>query len=201
MSRIVVLIASHINDNSRIKLLKRAINSVNNNKRKPDAIYLSISSDVGDVSDFNNVTIIHHNKRKLQFEHLKFLTKYVKDDDIVCFLDDDDYYDRKKLDIVHKHMLGKDKDFILCHKYRAVNNGKYDENISEFWRLNMFGYLFKDWFYNTSKYCDLSFDHIIREYRGLTDLIFSVSLFDKCDFIDDVLIYHDVTVRLRSYHM
>jgi hypothetical protein len=65
MPRIIVLIASHINDISRIKLLKRAIDSVNNNKRKPDAIYLSISSDVGDVPEFNNTTMIRHKKRKL----------------------------------------------------------------------------------------------------------------------------------------
>ena len=97
-------------------------------------------------------------------------------------------------------MIGKDRDFILCHKYHAVNNEQYDENIGEFWRLNMFGFLFKDWFINTDKYCDLTFDYIIRELRGLTDLMFSVSLFDRCNFIDDVLVYHDVTVRPKSYH-
>lgn len=40
-------------------------------------------------------------------------------------------------------MIDKDRNFILCHKYHAVNNEQYDENIREFWRLNMFGFYLK----------------------------------------------------------
>ena len=122
-------------------------------------------------------------------------------------------HDKWKLEIVYNNFNTSDKDFILCHRHITVgerdpNTHNYwiEKNLIEFWRLNMYGYLYKDWFVNTHKYVGNSatFQEVIDKFQGWTDAIFSSSLYKKFNFIEDELIYHTLKNNYntsRSYHI
>lgn len=199
---IKVLIASHLNTEDRVKTLEYAINSVLNNTVKPDHIYVSYSGlEYEKHTDEPLVTIIRQLVQLQQFEHYKFLTKYVDSNDIICFLDDDDLYTNDKIAVVKKEMTDDVK--VLKHKFYKFGyfSSFKDEPISsineihcrtetaggdEYWTLCIRGQLFKDWF--ISRNFGLTFDEIIAKYGGLTDLVF-VQSFPVYKEISDTLVY------------
>lgn len=107
--RVVILIASHIKVQNRVKTLQYALKSIQNNTRHPDIVYISYSCEDNLNIDENKwsqeLTGIKHKFIKqpsqvYQFEHFKKLCEYVNDDDIIMFLDDDDLYYPEKLKLV-----------------------------------------------------------------------------------------------------
>ena len=85
------LIASHLDSEERLILLKRAINSV---RKYVDKIILSVSLEISarKLQIENIDTIFQHEKSKTQFEHLRYITLNINipDETQIIFLDDDD---------------------------------------------------------------------------------------------------------------
>ena len=105
-----VFIASHINYHNQLKLLEKAILSVKNqdyNNENID-IWLSISfSNIEYENNFNEMDISNNcfkcfkqDKQMYQLEHLRYLNEqsYKKYKyEWICFLDDDDEYDKSRI--------------------------------------------------------------------------------------------------------
>ncbi len=129
--RLVLLIAIHNFYEEHKKLIKYALQSVANQIRKPDHVYISYSGLINDqnVSEWNEILkeinhdIYGHQEKKMQFEHYSFLSKKLYDNDIISFMDDDDLLDSKKFEWLHKEVEYCSRDFgiycglIICHKH------------------------------------------------------------------------------------
>lgn len=95
-----VWIASHIHSWSRYKWLKEAIMSIEN-QSTPTKLFLSWSKEsfiTADIEDFLiNLNLVYsikfHPTRKRQFDHIRYISEHVTDDNTyIFFCDDDDYY-------------------------------------------------------------------------------------------------------------
>lgn len=220
--RVVVLIASHLNTHERHETIKYALESVRDGTRKPDHVYISCSyqDQVPDILAWSGIlayidhTILIQNKRLLQFEHYNILSKRVQDDDIICFLDDDDLYHPNKIQKVHTHFSLFPNTQVIHHRWcifgflepalttKSVKQIKDTQlgSVEEYWSKSVKGWLFKDWFINTGQYTEgLTFEQIIERYKGLTDTVFTVSLPQSVLFTLDVLMYMRKEAISRDY--
>lgn len=109
MSKVCVLIPSHLYYQGQIELLDRCLYSILDNTCKPD-IYVSVSfenssfkNQFGDkiLKKYNldNVRFKLQKNKKFQMEHLHILSNFVDDYELVMFCDDDDTYDKKRIEI------------------------------------------------------------------------------------------------------
>lgn len=93
--RLVLAIASHIRSEEQLTLMKYALQSIANCSIKPDHVYVSwsglIDIDLEEIIQGYS-TFVYHNCQKFQFEHYKYIfDTYITDNDLVSFMDDDDY--------------------------------------------------------------------------------------------------------------
>lgn len=217
MPRIVVIIASNQNVIERTKTLESALKSIQKNIRHPDHVYVSYSGEYAEEKKWADVLIsvphnfFYHPQRKLQFEHYQYLTQYIKDDDILCFLDDDDLYDPKKIKLTYDYFCEhKDVD-VISHNYLLfMSKEKLIEDtedidkstkvciLNEHWTLTVVGAKFKDWFINCKEYANQSFDDILKTCPGHADLLFSASLKKYIrKFSELPLIYHRIDNMIK----
>lgn len=108
--KFAIFIASHINYDNQLKLLERAILSIKNQDYKNEDIdiWLSISfSSIEYENIFNEMNIFNdcfkcfkQDKQMYQLEHLLYLNEQSYNKykyDWICFLDDDDEYNKERI--------------------------------------------------------------------------------------------------------
>lgn len=197
-SRIIVLIASHIQNKKRRFSIQESIKSVTQNTIKPDCIYISYSSSSDQNVDENTwrkisvyvpIHIVKQQSRMLQFEHYNFLSQFVLKNDIVCFLDDDDLFTPTKIQVVRDHFKEYPQTQILRHYSSSflvdTNNIGTSKSNSEYFCMVMIGHILKDWF-------ETIYPKVIKSCAGFTDLMFNLAFKEENPLhfqIDNVLYY------------
>lgn len=161
--KLKILIASHLNEPLRHETIKDALTSIKNNTEPPEHVYISCSYKIKpNIEEWSKIlkniphTIILQEKRMLQFQHYHYLSKYIEDDDIVCFLDDDDLYYPNKIKTIKylfkNYLLNQNEEPIkfIRHKSKVFfgNDASktYDCTLDEYFTLNIIGRCFKAFF-------------------------------------------------------
>jgi hypothetical protein len=114
--------ASHQNIPERAELTEYALKSIAKGTSKPDKVLISYSGHRINEDSWSAIlqdiphVILYSDKPLLQFDHYERLGRYVSDDDIVMFCDDDDLYHPDKVLKTREHMK-REKCDIFIHGY------------------------------------------------------------------------------------
>ena len=199
---IKVLMASHLNCDARYKTIEWALKSIED--AKPDHIYLSCSYENGKKPMLPILSCPYsfyfHENRKLQFEHFQFLLQFVDDNDIVCFLDDDDLMTPDKISIVSenfkdpnvnviRHLIAPFEFFQEEPTISRVENIKVSFSCMfwEYCSLCIRGFKFKEWFKENYN------------FNGFSDIVFCNS-FSPDIKINQILTYFRKSNHKRNYN-
>jgi hypothetical protein len=163
MTRVAILIPSHIRYNGQISLLDNCITSLLGQTLKPKSIYISISFENNTYkTDFErilqkygsiNETYIHFEiskEKKHQMEHLHTISSYVNDYDILMFCDDDDTYHTERVArFVRAFSAGKGfENFGGVREYtELINDYQSGSKTPEYWCYGIVPSLIRDFFY------------------------------------------------------
>jgi hypothetical protein len=212
MTPFVVIIASHLENIKRYNELCCAVRSLSQQTVKPDKVFLSYSGpyineqNLRDILGGIETVILHNIVKTRQFRHYYYIEKYIKDDDIVMFLDDDDLYHPLKVEKTKDHFTANQSSEVLKHDFNIftkMDGGEvvYEESYStvEHWSLAVRGYLFKKFFTedciptpdfslfdDNTPYQNIpeswgSFERVLEWDEDLTDLTFTnVMMSDGC---------------------
>lgn len=161
MTRVAILIPCHINYEGQINLLDNCLNSLLEQTILPESIYISASfDDERYKKDFGNNIIRKYAKitepkfyfllskeQKYQMEHLSTISSKINHNyDMLMFCDDDDTYDRKRVQLfVHAFECGKS----LLEKFGGVRECHSDDPKSEapeYWCYGIGPNVIKDFF-------------------------------------------------------
>lgn len=226
----IVLLASHLTNPLRKKTIQYALQSVAEQTIKPDKVMISYSGDKNDEENWRKILnqidtdIFYHPNQRQQFEHYFFLHKFVKDDDVVMFLDDDDLYNLSKVERTKQEFTNNPAIDYLQHKIRRfgqpydpekiihgttsqiqdmLDTGYKIERSFEYHTKAVRGKLFKDFFnVPTQAVQNKTFQQLLDEYKGITDLAFNVYVDAEAKHkhkIDDVLYYYRATPIKKDY--
>lgn len=169
-----------------------------------------------DFKKIANCTLFYSKEKKRQFEHFHFLhlNASIEDDDIVCFLDDDDSYHPEKVEKVQKafknytkldgirHCSVKFGDPWSSNESEVPNEkNSFSSPINnEYCNLCITGSLFHEWFDNCKLFTNLPFDELIKEFKSWTDCIFTSSFNHRhIENIKDVLLFIRASTIERAY--
>lgn len=161
---IKVLMASHLGSTFRYATIKTALQSIANQTRQPDEVLIAYSYklDAPDEEEWTRILspiplrTVKSSTQQHQFHHYKNLTTMVDDDDLVCFLDDDDLYHPDKIQKVFDAYKSPRFKGVIRHNYRAFfdEDGLYPNQSTHYGntRNNEYcccavsGRIFKDFF-------------------------------------------------------
>lgn len=98
MSNIKILMASHLGSEFRYFSIKKSLESIKRQTISPHSVLISYSYELEKPNTQEWVEILHpiplllfeHNVKTSQFSHYTVLSKHIDNNDIICFLDDDD---------------------------------------------------------------------------------------------------------------
>ena len=154
MTKISVLIPTHIYYDNQLLLLERCLNSLINQIYKID-IFVSVSYE-NDIFKEKFLNIIYnnfHNKcnfiinpiKIYQMEHLYKLFNIIKNKyDLIMFCDDDDYYLRER---VENFYIGYNEHFnSLCSGIREIYKNPLIFDIDEYWQYGLTNKTLEDFF-------------------------------------------------------
>lgn len=125
--RIIYLMASHFSKPYREESLYYSLLSIRNNTVHPSCVYLSYSTVTGTEMEESKkqklieamlpipLYIYFQGTQKFQFQHYDKLTKFVEDDDIVCFQDDDDMCYPEKIEQIQKYFEKYPNSILVKH--------------------------------------------------------------------------------------
>jgi len=204
MSNIIVLIASHISHEFRIKTLRQAIDSILNNTQLPNFIYISYSKSINNDLDLPCSSIIklfYQPTRLYQFEHYCFLSEQINEDDIIMFLDDDDIYHTDKIKqsvealkkynspVHHRHCQFGYLNPLFTNNLEVTNIVKE----KEYFDIIMHGKDLKKWFKEEYHLCK-------ENIPGTIDVLFSYSVNSHL-FTDQPLIFMRQESAPENFHV
>lgn len=158
MTKVAILIPSHIRYKGQIPLLDNCISSLLEQTLKPNSIYISISFENDTYkADFERILqkygsiqtpYIHFEiskEKKFQMEHLHHLSSYINDNDydILMFCDDDDTYHHERVArFVHAfNAAGKG-----IEKFGGVREHHVLSENPEYWCYGIVPNLIRDFF-------------------------------------------------------
>lgn len=160
MTRVAIGVPCHIHYEGQINLLDNCLNSLIEQTKLPEGIYISASfEDERYKKDFGNNIIRKYakitepkfyfllfNEQKYQMEHLSTISSKIKDNyDMLMFCDDDDTYDRKRVELfVHAFVKYKS-----CEKFGGVRECYSKDPKSEapeYWNYGIRPDVMKDFF-------------------------------------------------------
>lgn len=218
-----VLLASHLENLARHKTIQYALRSVAEGLQKPDKVMISYSGIKADEEIWKvilqdiQVLIIHHNEKQMQFRHYYHLEPFVKDDDVVMFLDDDDLYHKEKIATTVKYFNNENVKVLqhnwcqfddpFDHMFQSKNTEQATKNISktnmnpEHWCLAIRGVLFKIFFSDKIPNSSENFEEILQTFKGATDMFFSIynTTEENVTKINVVLYYHRATWTAKDH--
>ena len=206
------MIAAHLERVERHEIIQYALRSVSNQTEKPDKVLISYSGTKADedrwrviLRDIETIILFCEEKQP-QFRHLSYLEKYVEDDDVVMFLDDDDMYHEKKVEITKQFMVGITTSVFHTwtgfytepsHYYTITTPLEAEKYVNvirdtrEFWATAVRGKCFKLFFTHHPK-LTTSFEETMEVWKGQVDLIFNICIVkdDLDPIIKTPLYYH-----------
>lgn len=161
MTRVAILIPSHVRYKGQIPLLDNCISSLLEQTLKPNNIYISISFENGTYkTDFERILqkygsiqtpYIHFEiskEKKHQMEHLHNISSYINDYDILMFCDDDDTYHHERVArFVRAFNAGKGfENFGGVREYTSINDYQLSSETPEYWCYGIVPTLIRDFF-------------------------------------------------------
>ena len=225
----IVLMASHISSIERIETIKFTLQSLANQKVRPQKVCISYSCESNLKCNANEwikaiypipLVISYKKEKTLQFRHFQSLLIYVENSDIVSFIDDDDLMHPDKISLVNKLFQEHPDTLIVSHKMATFGtsipfeHNKFEtcqkaiaksvsSDVREYCCKSIKGSLLKDWFTNCSKYVSFykDFDSLLEDRKGLTDLAYNMSIadIDEQIMINDILLYVRKQPIIRAY--
>jgi len=188
----------------------KSLHSIAAQTRAPHAVFISYSFALQPPDEnewrsiLNTIPLItlKHTTKQYQIDHYKHLLAYINDDDIVCFLEDDDLYTPNKIEKVWdafnqhpiriaRHCLGSFKSLNPTEKDSLDNIRPLD--ITEHYSYCIIGAILKE-FFKTTAYIDHS-----PKLRGFTDLILTAWL--QYTYNNEIHQLNDTLMYIRYSHI
>jgi len=179
-----VIIPSHIHYQDQLLRLDACLESLYSQTIVPD-IFVSISfANTTYKRDFStllrkysNIKFKFSSQQKFQMEHLKVLSSFVSGYDMIMFCDDDDTYDRERVEI----FMNVFKEYCAGNKFGGIRETKDNEDFPEYWGYGIKPHLLTQFFIRIKGYEDLMrhkfADMYLRNYLRTTggkDMIFVI---------------------------
>lgn len=201
----------YLQNSDRHKTIQFSLRSVADGTEKPDNVLISYSGVKADEELWKSilqgieVVIMYIKDRQSQFRHYYYLEHLVGDNDVVMFIDDDDFYHEKKIEIT-RHFMNTEKDCkVLRHNHCSFSHMKSGTFIStvkqadkeksqclnnlEHWDTDVRGYFFKH-FFTLHPRSHYTFEEVLEQYKGQTDMYFMACIGENMLHIPDMLYYH-----------
>jgi hypothetical protein len=207
-----VLLASHLGCPARYITIKLALESVMKNTVLPDKILVGFSykSDLGypntqswrDICG-DRLSIVYTTGQLTQFGHYMKLSNFISDNDVIMFLDDDDLYHPKKIELTKEFFENHPKKEKVAHAFAQF--GRIEEHAyinkpshgfrkspgKEYYTLAIKGKEMKSFFNGTHPDATENINDLLTgTKRGVVDCIFSHCVYPaEGMLIKDVLYY------------
>lgn len=183
MTKICILIASHIYYDNQIELFKNCLLSLKNQTYTAD-IYVSVSfenekfkelfiNNILNIVDNINILFILSDKQLYQMEHIYVFNEYIKKYDLIMFCDDDDTYDKERVELINKMYIEylsnkKDREFAGFIEIIDVEM----DDAPEFWCYTITPIIYNDFYDRCKNDMDLlKYDYGDMYFRNYLRLI------------------------------
>lgn len=158
MSKIAILVTSHILDIKQFSCIKKCLNSLLEQTYKSDILF-SLSYSNKEIKDkfnekiktkYQSIFYYEFDEKKSEFEHYYNLTNYIDKYDYITMCDANDFYENERIEVLLNSILKKNKKDNM--DYIGVSERNYKQPTTKYFLVGAISYMLKPIVFSTFFY-------------------------------------------------